>query len=218
MIHKTALIAGATGLVGSHLLKLLLENPYYDQVKVVTRREIKISNKKLQEIILNFDKPEDWGDQLKADHVFCCLGTTIKKAGSKSMFKKVDLDYPVQIAKHTQSLGASAFVLISATGANSKSIFFYNQVKGETEQAIRETGFEHFIILRPSLLLGKRQENRIFEDVGKWMFKFFDFLLFGPLKKYKGVEASKIAAKMIAAAHELRPGERIINSQEIIEN
>lgn len=215
MSRKTALIAGATGLVGSHLLKLLLEDPYYEQVKVVTRRPINISNEKYFEIVLDFDNPESWGDKLKADHVFSCLGTTMKKAGSKPMFRKVDLEYPVQIAQLTKSLGASLFGLISAAGANKNSIFFYNRIKGEAEQAIREIGFEHYIVLRPSLILGERKENRTLEDSVKWIIKHIDPLFFGPFRKYKGVEASMIASKMFAVAKSQIPGEMIIDSQEI---
>jgi len=134
-------------------------------------------------------------DKLIVDDVFCCLGTTIKKAKSKEAFRAVDLEAPLLLAKISKELGAQKFILVSSLGANKNSSIFYNQVKGEVEEAIKQIGFGSFHILRPSLLLGPRQEERTGEDAAKFFYKVFGFLV---PKKYQAIESIKVARAMLA--------------------
>lgn len=197
---KTALIAGSTGLIGSQLLQLLLNDNYYDAVKAISRQPLEITHPKLENIVLDFDRLTEYHERLKADDVFCCLGTTIKKVKTKEKFRKVDFDYPVELAKLTKANGAEQYLLVSALGADKKSKVFYNQVKGEVEEAIEQVGFTSFQIFRPSLLMGDRKENRAGEEAGKVVFKYFGFLV---PKKYKGIDSIKVARAMqkLAAQH-----------------
>ena len=168
---KVALLAGATGLIGSQVLKLLLDDPEYHEVKILTRRAIDVSHHKLRTILADVDSLKNVVGELKADTVFCCLGTTMKKAGSKEAFRKIDFTYPLEIASATHRLGAKQFLLVSALGADPSSSIFYNKVKGETEDAIGKLGFTSFHIFRPSLLLGDRNESRPGEDAAKIVYK-----------------------------------------------
>jgi uncharacterized protein YbjT (DUF2867 family) len=188
---KTALIAGATGLVGSQLLSILLESNYYSRVKALVRKPIPFEHPKLEQIIVDFDNPDN--ALLVADDVFCCLGTTIKKAGSRENFKKVDLEYPIQLAKATFSNGTKKFALVSAMGSNTKSMFFYNRIKGEVEKKLQTIPFETILIVRPSLLLGKRTEIRFGEEMGKVFMILFGFLI---PRNIKGIDAKKVAQNM----------------------
>jgi uncharacterized protein YbjT (DUF2867 family) len=209
---KTALIAGSTGLIGSQLLQLLLTDDYYGRVKAISRKPLEITHPKLENIVLDFDRLTEHHDKLKADDVFCCLGTTIKKVKTKEKFRKVDFDYPVELAKLTKANGAEQYLLVSALGADKHSKIFYNQVKGEVEEAIGQIGFKSYHIFRPSLLMGDRNEIRSGEEAGKVFFKYFGFLV--PVK-YKGIDSIKVAQAMqkIAARHE--PGMHIHESEEL---
>ena len=194
---KTALLVGATGLVGGHVLEQLLEDSYYDSVIVLTRKTLNIQNAKLKEIIVNFDQLENYKNDIKADVVFCCLGTTIKQAGSQEAFKKVDYEYPLMVAEIAKQNGASAFLLISALGAAKSSIIFYNRVKGEVEEAIGKLNFDAFHILQPSLIIGERKEARMGEGIAQKLSPLYDTLMFGPFNKYKSIKAEQIAKAMI---------------------
>ena len=197
---KTALIAGSTGLIGSQLLSDLLKSNYYDKVIAVGRRNLDVQHSKLiqQEIDFNNILLE----QQKIDDVFCCLGTTMKKAGSKDKFRMVDFNYPVSLARYCLNMGARQFLLVSSMGADAKSGIFYNQVKGEVENAVSKLGYGRLDIFRPSLLLGDRGESRVAEDIGKVAMKLFGFLFLGPLKNYKAIDSGKVARAMINFAQE----------------
>ena len=213
---KTALIAGATGLVGGHLLSILLESSEYDKLKVLTRRPLNRTDEKLIEITVSgVSELDNLKDSLKADDIYCCLGTTMKKAGSKEAFREIDYHYPLSLARLSKEMGAKHYLLISAMGANSQSGIFYNQIKGDVESAIEKVGFEFFTIFRPALILGDRSEKRVGESIGKFVLVFFNFLFVGPLKKYKAVEAKKIAGALAAFAQKGEGGKRIVESDEI---
>lgn len=209
---KTALIAGSTGLIGKHLLQLLLESDQYNLVKAITRKPLDFQHPKLENIVVDFDKMTEQYSHFKTDDVFCCLGTTMKQAGSKNAFRKVDYDYPVEIAKVCKSQGAKQYLLVSALGANKDSSIYYNQVKGEVEEAINAIAYDRYHIFRPSLLLGDRVEKRSGEDAAKIVYKIFGFLI---PAKYKGIEGAKVAKSMLQFASAIESGKFIHESNEI---
>jgi uncharacterized protein YbjT (DUF2867 family) len=199
---KTALLAGSTGLIGKLLLQRLLESSRYSKVIALTRQDLP-AHPRLVQIKTEFEKVRESAGDLKADDVFCCLGTTMQKAGSKENFYKVDFEYPLLLSKISLSLGAKQFLLVSALGADKTSSIYYNKVKGEIEEAIVQVGFEAVHIFRPSLLLGPRAEKRAGEDTAKLLYKILGFLI---PKKYKAIDAVKVARAMIHASEKDQKG------------
>ncbi|GAA5024386.1 nucleoside-diphosphate sugar epimerase [Marivirga lumbricoides] len=217
-MSNTALIAGATGLVGGHLLDILMEDDYYSTVKVLTRRSIGGDDGKLKEIIIeDFDDLENHVEALKADDYFCCLGTTMKKAGSKEAFKKVDYRYPASLAAIARENSASSFHLVSAMGANANSLIFYNKVKGEAEKAIQAMKLSKAFIYRPSFIEGERNESRTGEKVALWVADKLDFVFTGPLKKYGAIHAHEIAEAMVKTAKNDKSSFKILESDQMKE-
>jgi uncharacterized protein YbjT (DUF2867 family) len=190
---KTALLAGGTGLIGSQVLQLLLANDRYDKVIAVTRKPLP-EHAKLVELDINPSGFVKLDATQSVDDVFCCLGTTMANARSKEKFKQVDFTYPMLLAKEGLARGAKQYLLVSALGADKNASIFYNQVKGELEEAISNLGFETVHIFRPSLLLGPRKEKRSAEDAAKFFYKLFGFLIPG---KYKAIESVKVARAML---------------------
>lgn len=209
---KTALIAGSTGLIGKQLLELLLEDSAYVKVIAISRRPLSIQHAKLENVVVDFDSLNTHSNLLKADDVFCCLGTTIRIAKTKEAFRKVDFDYPVELANVANNQEATQYFLISALGADKNSSVFYNRVKGEVEEAIQAISFPSFHIFRPSLLLGNRTEERTGEGAATSFFKIFGFLI--PLK-YKAIESAKVARAMLAIAKQNQIGFHIHESKEL---
>ena len=207
---KTALIAGASGLTGSYLLNHLLNNNTYDRVKALVRKPLDMEHPNLQQIVFDFDLPDP--GVIKADHVYCTLGTTIKKAGSKEAFRQVDYEYPLQIAKTAYGNGAEKYAVVSAMGANPNSMFFYNRVKGQMEESLKEIPFESIYIARPSMLLGPRNEYRLGEELGKKLMSFLRFILPANMK---AVHASKVASCLAYKMNRDEKGIHIIPSGEI---
>lgn len=197
---KTALIAGYTGLIGSQLLSILLESNDYDKVIAVGRRNLDIQNPKLIQQKIDFKNIQL--EEQNIDDVFCCLGTTMKKAGSKEKFRLVDFQYPVSLASYCLNNGAQQFSMVSSMGADEKSRIFYNQVKGEVENAVSKLGYHRLDIFRPSLLLGDRGESRLAEDLGKAAMKLMGVFFLGPMKNYKAIDSGKVARAMNYFAHE----------------
>jgi len=215
---RTALVVGATGLVGQHLVESLLHSKEYDQVKILSRRKLAFEHKKITYILLeNFDLLINVKDQLIAQDVFCCLGTTIKTAGSKEKFYQVDYEYPVKIAELALANQAKQYLLVSALGANAKSSIFYNKVKGEVEKAIKNSNYKTVHIFRPSILLGERSEKRLGEKVGIALMQAFSPLMLGGLKKYKPIKAKDVATAMHNCALENTTGTLIHESDKIKE-
>jgi uncharacterized protein YbjT (DUF2867 family) len=208
---KTSLIVGATGLVGKNLLDLLLLSNEYDKVIVLSRQVLSLPAK-AEVVITDYKTLENNTDKLIAEDVYCCLGTTIRKAKTKEAFKEVDFDYPLALANITFANGAKHFLLVSALGANVGSSIFYNKVKGEIEEAIANVGFERFSIMRPSLLLGERSEQRAGEDAAKLFYKIFGLLI---PKKYKAIEAKQVAKAMLLIANNKKSGKQIFESDEL---
>jgi len=213
---RTALVLGATGLVGSKLVRLLNNDDAYTMITVPARRDSDVSGEKVKQHIIDFDRMEEKVHLFKVDDVFCCLGTTMKKAGSREAFKKVDYHYVVQAAKHAKDAGTSRFLVITAMMANPRSSVFYNRVKGEVEEKLQTMGFEVLHIFRPSLLLGERNEQRFAEELGMKILPWLSFLMVGPAKKYRPVEAEGVAIAMKTAALDNSQGIHIWESDSII--
>jgi len=193
---KTALIAGATGLVGQSLLQIILDSKYYSKVIALVRHPLLIEHEKLQEISINFSKIADFTIEDKVDDVFCCLGTTIKTAGSQDAFTKVDYTYVVQLAEWAKKNNCQQFSVVSSVGASSKTSNFYLQTKGKMEEAISKLELPAVHIFRPSLLLGNRKEFRFGEKVSEKLMPLFNPLLKGKLRKYKAIKAEDVALAM----------------------
>ncbi len=213
---KTALIIGATGLVGGHCLNELLASPAYDKVIALTRRALEVTNPKLHNVVTAFDDQDALLRQVQCDDVFCAIGTTIAKAGSQEAFKHVDLIIPAMIARLAHVKGARRFILVSSLGANAGSMVFYNKVKGQLEETLKQQGYQSLIIFRPSILLGERTEKRSGEAIAQAVAQKMPFLFSGPFKKYQGTPAGLLAKKMVAMAQQNITGVRIIENDEIM--
>ncbi len=202
MISRKALIIGSTGLIGGYTLKHLYNDPTYAEVTALVRKPLLERHRKLKEVITDYSNLEKALSPATANDVYCCLGTTIKKAGSQENFSKVDRSLVVDVARVMKNQGAEQFIVISAMGANSTSKVFYNRIKGEMEEALKGLGFPCLRIIRPSLLLGHREEFRFGEKVAILMSPFWKLFLVGSLKKYAPVEAEAVARFMVKVAHE----------------
>ena len=216
MSRRTALLAGATGLVGGHVLRLLLADESYQKITVLSRRGLPVTSPKLQQRLIDFDHLADL-DVPRVDDVFCCLGTTIKKAGSQEAFRKVDFGYVDALARVAARAGAKQFLLVSAIGANAKSRVFYSRVKGETEAAVQAVGFAGTHIFRPSMLLGDRAESRILERLGTPLMRAVAFAMVGPLRRARPIAAADVAAAMVKVAKKARPGAHVYTYGEMVE-
>jgi uncharacterized protein YbjT (DUF2867 family) len=205
---RTAAIFGATGLVGRLCLDLLLADERYARIVAIGRREPAQSGAKLVVRRAALDTVEALDDpELGAvDDVFCCLGTTLKKAGSQEAFRRVDLDYVVNAASFAKRHGARQFLLVSAVGADTRSRVFYSRVKGEAESAVAKLGIESVSIFRPSFILGPREESRFWERFGMAVAGALSFAMVGPLAKYRPIAATTIARAMLAVAATPAPG------------
>lgn len=194
MSSEYSLVLGATGLVGTELVKLLLEKG--SKVRTIARRKVEIKSRKLEQVII---EDLDWMDSSHfkgVTTVYCCLGTTIKTAKTKEAFKKVDYDYPLRAAQLAKDLGIKKLVCISAKGSSIDSSFFYSQVKGELERDLHALNIEQLSIVKPSLLLGERSEFRLGEAIGQMFSKSVLPLLKSILGTYSPIEAEKVAFTM----------------------
>lgn len=217
MAGKTALIVGATGLIGKELLQFLLNSNEYEKVAAIVRRSVEIGHPKLDERIVDFNQLEQYKEIFAVDDVFCCLGTTIKKAKTKDAMWKIDVDYPVSIAKLSSFQGARRFLLVSSMNADRDSPIFYSKMKGKLEEEIKQVPFETTAIFRPSLLLGERAEFRLGERVASAVISKVPFLFAGPFKKYKAIEGRTVASAMYQVAQMDRPGMTVYPSEKIEE-
>jgi len=200
MSGQTAVVIGATGLIGSHVLEQLLNNDYFDVVRVLVRRQLDTNHPKLQQQVVDFNDINDYTNKFgPGDIIFCCVGTTQKKVkGDKAAYYKVDHDIPVNAAMIGAQKGFRKYLLVSAAGANAASSNFYLKLKGETENDIKQYAFESISFFRPSMLLGKRNESRSMEKVKQWAFRAASVFLYGSLKKYRPIQAKDVARAMIA--------------------
>lgn len=194
---RTAIVAGCTGLIGAQLVELLLAHPEYQSVLTISRRPLSIKNNKLEQRVMELDSLDALDQIPSGADVFCCLGTTIKQAGSEAAFRKVDFEYPLALAHATHAHGARSFHLVTALGADKNSSVFYNRVKGEIEESIRQIGFSSLHIYQPSLLLGHRTVKRAGEGAAELVMRALDFLI---PKKYKAIDSARVARAMLQAA------------------
>lgn len=210
---KTAILIGATGLVGSFALKQLLNNDRYSKVKVFHRRPTGVEHSRLEEHIIDFEQIQDWQHLITGDHLYSAMGTTIKKAGSQEAQYTVDFTYPFEVAKAAAQNGVSKYALVSSAGADAEARAFYPRLKGELDLAVKDLSFDTIVILRPSILLGNRDEDRFWEDIGIKAARIFCKL--PGLKKYRPIPAETVAAAMIQGLQKCIPGYHIIELDEV---
>ena len=215
MQKRNALIAGASGLVGNSLLNQLLADGEYQNIVIITRKPIGITNPKVIEQIIDFDSVGLLKLNIAIDDVFCALGTTIKTAGSQQAFYKVDYTYVVNLGKWCEANKVKRFLIVSAMGAASKSGIFYNRVKGEMEMAVSKLSIPQIQIFRPSLLMGNRTEKRAGEKIAQLVMDSLGFLFVGKLLNYKGIHADVVAKSMISKAKQDVAGFTIYESGEM---
>lgn len=214
-MSKKAILIGATGLIGADLLKKLLASENYEKVLVIARKSIDVSHSKLNQLVINFDELGKHEAGIVGDDIFCCLGTTAKKTPDKTLYKKIDYQYPLDVAKIALKNGAKSYHLVSAMGANVKSSIFYNRTKGEVERDLEKLNFDSTHIYRPSLLDGSRSEQRFAEKTMNVLMRLFNPLLIGSLKKYRSIKIEKVASAMLKQANKNLKGNYIYLSDEI---
>lgn len=211
-MSKKALVLGASGLVGSQLIRQLLESDQYDQVVSLARRDLDLKHPKLVQEILDFDHPDP--GKIVGDDLFCALGTTLRKAGSKEAQYRIDCTYPAEIGRIARQNGVKRYLLVSSVGADALSSNFYLRTKGDLEKKIEGLEFECFVAARPSFLLGERTEFRLAEKIGIWL-----AVALAPIipKKYRGIQAATVARALIASANSGQRGTLFLENAELNE-
>jgi uncharacterized protein YbjT (DUF2867 family) len=204
-IDKTAILFGPTGAVGREVLQLLLGDHRYEKVIAFSRKVLPIEHPKLEVVLDTLSNLDKLSDRIMGDDLFCCLGTTSRKAGSREAFKKVDLEMPVALARIASGNGVEGFIVISSVGAGKPGRGFYLDVKTEMENSVIQYDFKRLAIVRPSLLLSKREEFRISEEAGKVLNSALGWAMSGSMKKYKGIQTSDVARAMIEIMNRDKP-------------
>jgi len=212
-LNKTAIILGATGLVGSHITELLLKDKRYSLVKIFHRRSTGINHKKLEEHIIDFDSLNSWKELLTGDELYSAMGTTIKKAGSKDIQYKIDVTYPLKAAEAAAENGVKKYSLVSSAGADKNSRLFYPRIKGELEEAVKDLSFDLLSIMRPSVLDGDRNENRMGETFGIMAMNILGKI--PGVSKYRPIHARTVAKGMINSLNDHSGGLYVFESEEI---
>ncbi|MFD6211443.1 NAD(P)H-binding protein [Peribacillus sp. NPDC060253] len=212
---KTAMVLGATGVVGTQLVKQLSNSHNYKEIHLLTRRHVEINEPNCTVHTVDFERLSSFAHLFNVTDVFICLGTTIKKAKSKEAFRKVDYDYVMEAAKIAKSCNVEKLLVITAMGANSKSAFFYSRVKGDVEGGLQQLAMKSVHIFRPSLLLGEREEFRAGEKISGILSSIAQFIFIGPLRPYRAIETKKVAAAMFIAAQTSTAGVHLYHSDEI---
>jgi uncharacterized protein YbjT (DUF2867 family) len=201
MVTRAGVLLGASGLVGGHLLHLLAGDPSYSQITLLTRRRLALDGGKVREAVVDFERPETFRAHVAGDDVFCCLGTTIKKAGSEDAFRKVDFEAPLAVAREARAAGAQQFLIVTAVGANAKSRIFYNRVKGEVQEALEKLDFPRGLkVFRPSMIVGERSERRPAERIVMALMRSTRPLFVGGMARYRAIDAMDVARAMHNAA------------------
>ena len=190
---KTAILFGASGLIGKHLLRLLIENNEYDKIKIFSRKDIITKSKKIEKYVIDFNELDKYRDKIVGDDCFFAIGTTRKVTPKINDYIDVELNLPTKISKIAKDNKVKSFIYISSGGANANSRNLYLQNKGKAEKKIINLSFEFTAIIQPSLLLGDRKENRIGERIAKFIFKSLSFIFIGKLRPYKAIHAKNVA-------------------------
>lgn len=214
MGNRKAVVFGASGLVGGHLLDLLVNSDQYGQVIIFNRSKMEITSPKVQQVLVDFDNLSKHAVEIEGDVLFCTLGSTISKAGSKEAFRKVDHQIPLELAEIAKNNHISNFIMLSSLGADKSSSNFYLHTKGSVELDVQRAFPFHSYFLRPSLLMGDRKEFRLGESIAKTSMNLLSPLMLGPLRKYKGIDAREVAAAMIAIDLQ-RPQKQFFESEEL---
>ena len=214
-MSNKVVVAGASGLIGSKLLNILLLEPRYDEVLILVRKELPIADKKLVQLVIDFDKLDQHAAAISGHAIFCCLGSTKKKTPDLIIYRKIDHDYPLKLAQLAAQNGVEQYHLVSALGANSKAPNFYTKMKGETEEAIKKTGLKCLHIYQPSILTGGRKESRPAERFAIGLMKIIDPLLIGGLRKYRSIPAETVAQAMFNESIKKQEGVFIHTSDKI---
>jgi uncharacterized protein YbjT (DUF2867 family) len=214
-MNRTAIVFGATGLVGSELVYQLIKDIRYKAVKVFTRRSLNIEHIKVIEEIVDVEKVEDYGESIRGDDLFICLGTTRRKAGSVKRMEDIDHHLPFKIARAALLNGVKNMAVVSSIGADPGSRNYYYRIKGNMEKDLMSLDFNRMVILRPSILLGKRDEVRILESIGRSLMKVFGFLFTGKNRRYRGIKAGDVASTMVKEINNVN-GKNIYESDEIM--
>lgn len=192
-MKKTAIILGATGLTGSLLLELLIDDPRYEKIKLFSRRKSDVVSPKIEEHIIDLFRLKEYQSDFTADVVFCCVGTTKAKTPDKDTYRKIDFGIPTEAAVLAQQNGIENFIVISSLGANPKSSVFYSKLKGEMETLVLAKEIKNTYILQPSLIVGKRKEGRLGEGMAAGFMNVLNFMI---PAKYKSISAKAIAKAM----------------------
>lgn len=214
-MSRTAIVIGATGLIGNHLVRLLLNDSYYGKVKVFVRRKLDMQHERLEQVVVDFDALRKSEPLITGEVVFCAMGTTIKTAGSQKAFAKVDYTYVLNFADLARKNGIQRFIVVSSLGVKEDAGNFYLSVKRDVENALKRIRFHSLIIVRPSMLLGDRKEFRLAESIGKVLMKALNFIFIGKLKKYKAIKAERVARAMIALSKTELEGTSVFESDRL---
>ncbi len=209
--NKKAIVLGASGLIGSQLVYLLLKDETFSQVTLFVRKELSFSDNKLKQITIEFNDLESYNSEFDGSVIFLCLGTTRKKTPNLEDYRAIDYGITLRAAKLAKSAGIEEVHLISAIGANSKSIIFYNKLKGEIEEDLIKIGFESTYIYQPSMLIGARGESRPTELIFQKLMPFIDLFMIGKLKKYRSVSKEKLAQAILNYQSNTKKGIHLIN-------
>lgn len=216
MEARTALLVGATGLVGRRCLARLLADPGTSRVTALVRRPSGVADAKLDEVLVDFERLGEHRDAVRGEDVHCCLGTTIKAAGSQAAFRRVDHDLVVEVARLARENGARRLALVSSVGASAASPSFYLRTKGEAERDVAALGYEQVELLRPSFLVGEREQRRRGEAAGIAVASVLSGLLVGPARQYRPISADAVAAAMLAALRLGTPGVHVRTHAELV--
>ena len=215
-MQKNVLLIGASGLIGSELVQLLLRDDKIKSLKVFVRKSLAITDQKLREILVDFEHLEDFKHEFQGDALFCCIGTTRKKTPDLAAYKAIDYGIVLAAANLARKNQVPQIHLVSAIGANISSKIFYNRLKGEIEKDVLQLNFPTTVIYQPSMLIGKRSESRPAEFIAQKLMPFFDVFLLGKAQKYHSIEAKKVAESMLDNLHKPKEGATVLSYSEMI--
>jgi len=217
-MSKKAIIIGASGLIGSNLLQLLLDGDAYAEVLIFVRKEMPVKHAKLKQVVTDLNLLANYAADITGHAIFSCLGTTIKQTPDKSLYRKIDHDYPIQLAQLGKQNGVKQYLIVSAVGADVKSSTFYLKLKGETEEDLKKVGLPALHIYRPSMLKGRTEKVRWDERLFNGLMDVVNPLLFGGFKKYHSIDAADVASAMYNQSIDNETGTFIYQYDDIIKN